>query len=114
MGVNRSDYILIGYEVSANLKDYDENYLDEVRDQYYYKDLGKGDFVLLEDNYSEQYAYFGIILGCDKEGCDGLQPFEYDVNKYTEEVNEVKNAANEEFGIHNSYEPNLIVLTYWH
>lgn len=113
MGVRRSDYILIGYEVTANLQDYSENYIDEFIEKYDRMGKVKGDLVLLEDCYSGLYSYFGVIISYDKDGYDGLQPFEYDVDGYKEEKEKVKFAANDEFGINLEIEPKLIVLTHW-
>lgn len=113
MGVRRSDYILIGYEVSINLKDYDERFYDELLDKYDRVGKIEGDLVILEDCYSGEYAYFGVILGYDKDGYDGLKPFEYNLDGYAEEKEKIKRAANDEFGIHLENDPTLIVLTHW-
>ncbi|WP_010497827.1 hypothetical protein [Paenibacillus elgii] len=78
MGVDRSDYILLGYEISEIFEELNENRIDELYDKYYTHKENVGDIVLLNDGYSGNYTYIGVILQVDKDGFEGLCPFVFD------------------------------------
>jgi hypothetical protein len=74
MGVDRSDYILLGYEISDWFEELEERRIDELYDKYYTHKEKVGDVVLLNDGYGGNYTYLGVILQVDKDGYEGLSP----------------------------------------
>lgn len=112
MGVDRSDYVLMGFEATEALSKLDEDQKDELYDTYYHSNKAVGSIILLNDNYSGKYVYFGVILQVDKDGYNGLQPMEYRDGDYLKEKDIIEKAAWRELNIDD--EAKFIVLTHWH
>jgi len=111
LGVDRSDYIILGYEIGDQFEELEENRIDELNDKYYTHNENTGDVILLNDGVSGNYTYLGVILQVDKDGFEGLSPFVYD-NDYPIERDKIERLAWDEFSMDS--EAQLIVLTHWH
>ncbi|WP_372011403.1 hypothetical protein NBRC13296_12655 [Paenibacillus chitinolyticus] len=111
MGMDRSDYIIIGCDISNYLNTMSEEEKDDFDEKYFRRTCDIGDVVHLPDNYSGKYDFFGIVLDFDPDGFEGLKPFIYREKDYSEQHAKISKVIQDEFG--EILEPNLIVLTHW-
>lgn len=109
LGVERSDWILIGANIGY------ENYNDdrcELYDQYS-NQSDSGSLTYVIDGMSGEYFIIGEVVQCDPDGYDGFELFNLNVDDhYLKSVKLVKEHILDKFGI--EVEPKLIVITHWH
>jgi len=108
MGVNRSDWIVIGANIGYGKYD-DEEY--EKFDEFSAQDK-VGEITYLIDGMSGEYFVVGIVIRADDDGYNGLGIFEINLVETYEEYRKLaKEHIKESFGIET--EPSLIIMTHW-
>lgn len=112
MGVERSDYIMIGANIGYDR--YDDEEWDKYED-YRRRTHETGEIAYVLDGMNGNYFAVGIILECDRDGYDGLSfhdiPF-IGTSKYDEYKETVRKHIKENFNL--DIEPSILVFTHWH
>lgn len=117
MGVNRSDYILIGTNLNHISGQFGEDFYESPEnDKFLWKRNHKvGELAYLSDNYSDNYFIVGVPIEIDKDGYEGLCVTEFNFNTlnptHQQYVKMVKEHVKEKFAI--DVIPHLIVLTHY-
>lgn len=113
MGVRRSDYVIVGANIGydkANFEDEDFELLYEER-----RKPQENDILYLLDGMSGEYFIVGIPLVWTDD-YDGLGYHEFEINKYDQDLDRVKDKVNDYievlFGV--KADSKLIVMTHWH
>jgi hypothetical protein len=111
MGVNRSDWIVVGVDIGMEHYD-DENY--EYFDQY--SEQNKlGDMTFLIDGMSGEYFIVGEVL-LHADAYDGFKVNGFPItetSEFNEAAERVLSFIKANFMLDKEPEPKLIVLTHW-
>lgn len=117
MGVDRSDYIVIGANIG--MEHYNDDWWEmdiNPADQYDGRDK-PGEITWIIDGMSGNYFVVGEVIQCDPEGYNGFNQVEIDLHgttetKFLQASLRVREHIRDNFGI--DVIPKLIVLTHWH
>lgn len=110
MGVNRSDWIVVGVDIGMEHYDGDN---EELYDKYN-RQSRQGNMTFIIDGMSGEYFIVGEVIKCVDEEGFGLLGFpinENDLLKVSAE--RVKSFISLHFKIDNEIEPKLLVFTHW-
>lgn len=114
MGVNRSDWIVIGVNIGAEYHKDEWYEMDDCPLEKYEENKNPGEITYIFDGMSGRYFVVGEVIQCDPEGYNGLKMFEeskMEDKDYFAAVERVKIHIKDNFGI--DTEPELIVFTHW-